>query len=361
MTCTASTPVFHFATAVTEWQAVHGRHGLPWQAKRDPYRVWLSEIMLQQTQVVTVLGYFDRFLTRFPTVQSLAAAEQTEVLALWSGLGYYSRARNLHRCAQIIVENHNGGFPRTAQALQTLPGIGPSTAAAIASFCFHQAVSIYDGNVKRVLARFLGFEEDLSVLSNDKRLQRLAQSLVPTAHLSVAMPRYTQGLMDLGATVCMRGKPTCMVCPLQHACVAQRSGDPARLPIKTRRILRSTVAWHLLLLQLPTGEVWLEKRPNKGIWAAMHCPPVLTSEAELLAHPGVLHAVTVQPFASFTHSLTHRDLVLHPVVCQVTQAPSDLTPSMPGGGGGVWVAPASVQHLGVPAPVSKLLAQLRSV
>ena len=309
MAVAAASPVFHFASAVTEWQAVHGRHGLPWQTTRTPYRVWLSEIMLQQTQVVTVLGYFDRFLARFPTVQSLAAAHQTEVLALWSGLGYYSRARNLHRCAQAIVADHGGEFPRTAWALQTLPGIGPSTAAAIASFCFHEAVSIYDGNVKRVLARFLGFEGDLSVASHDRQLHLLAQTLVPTANLPVAMSRYTQGLMDLGATVCTRSKPTCLVCPLQQACVAQRSGNPARLPVKTRRTQRSTVAWHLLLLQLPSGEVWLEQRPGTGIWAALYCPPALASEADLLAHPGLVQATAVQPLAPFTHSLTHRDLV----------------------------------------------------
>jgi A/G-specific adenine glycosylase len=348
--------MFHFANAVTEWQAHHGRHGLPWQATRDPYRVWLSEIMLQQTQVVTVLGYFDRFLDRFPSVQSLAAAEQADVLALWSGLGYYSRARNLHHCAQAIVANHGGEFPCSAPALQTLPGIGPSTAAAIASFCFNEAVSIYDGNVKRVLSRFLGFEGDLSVPSNDKQLHQLAQTLVPTDHLNVAMPRYTQGLMDLGATVCTRSKPTCLVCPLQQHCVAQRSDNPARLPIKTRRTQRSTVAWYLMLLQLPNGDVWLEKRPDKGIWAALHSPPVLASEAELLAHPVLAHATAVQPLAPFTHSLTHRELVLHPFVCQVRQALPHLLAGE--SGAGVWTAPAAVQHLGVPAPISKLLAQL---
>ncbi|MGB4060271.1 MAG: A/G-specific adenine glycosylase [Burkholderiaceae bacterium] len=359
MASAATTADFHFATAVTEWQAEHGRHCLPWQATRDPYRVWLSEIMLQQTQVVTVLGYFDRFLDRFPNVQSLAAAEQADVLALWSGLGYYSRARNLHRCAQAIVADHGGQFPRSASALQTLPGIGPSTAAAIASFCFHEPVSIYDGNVKRVLSRFLGFEGDLSVLANDKQLQQLAQTLVPTTNLGVAMPRYTQGLMDLGATVCTRSKPTCLVCPLLQTCVAQGSGNPTRLPVKTRSPQRSTVAWHLLLLQLPSGEVWLEKRPDKGIWAAMHCPPVLASEAELLAHPALAHATAVQRLAPFTHSLTHRDLVLHPVVCQVPLIPFKLSDGE--AGSGTWVATASLQHLGLPAPISKLLAQLEPV
>lgn len=354
MAATETADTFDFATAVTEWQVVHGRHGLPWQATRDPYRVWLSEIMLQQTQVVTVLGYFDRFLDRFPTVQALAAADQNDVLALWSGLGYYSRARNLHRCAQTIVRDHGGEFPFTAQGLQALPGVGPSTAAAIASFCFSEPVSIYDGNVKRVLSRFLGFEGDLSVPAADKQLHLLAQTLVPQVQLDVVMPRYTQGLMDLGATVCTRSKPMCLVCPLQQACVAHRLGNPVRLPIKTRRTHRRTVAWYLLLLQSPSGKVWMEKRPEKGIWAAMYCPPVLESEADLLRQAA--HADAVNRLPVFVHSLTHRDLVINPFVCQLSQTQADLIVGGPTLG--EWVAPVSVQHFGVPAPIRKLLTQL---
>jgi len=350
-------PSLDFAYAITQWQSLYGRHDLPWQGTRDPYRVWLSEIMLQQTQVVTVLGYYSRFLERFPNVQILAAADQTEVLALWSGLGYYSRARNLHRCAQAVVAEHGGEFPRSAQILQSLPGIGPSTAAAIASFCFGEPVSIYDGNVKRVLARYLGFDGDLSVPSSDRQLYRLAQALVPTARLIEAMPRYTQGLMDLGATVCTRGKPACIACPLQQACVALRSGNPAHLPVKTRRTRRITVAWYLLVLQLPGGEVWLQQRPGKGIWASLHCPPVLLSEAELLACIGMDKSKAVQVLPSITHSLTHRDLVLHPFLYQVLEPPKELNPFA--SGPGIWVDPTSLKHLGLPAPISKLLAQLR--
>ena len=206
-----SRPPEGFASRVVRWQASHGRSSLPWQDTRDPYRVWLSEIMLQQTQVATVLGYYARFLDRFPDVRALAAAPQDEVLGLWSGLGYYSRARNLHRCAQDVVALHGGEFPRSAELLQTLPGIGRSTAAAIASFCFGERVAILDGNVKRVLTRVLGFGEDLASAANERRLWDQAQALVPER--GEDMPAYTQGMMDLGATVCTPRKPRCLFCP----------------------------------------------------------------------------------------------------------------------------------------------------
>jgi A/G-specific adenine glycosylase len=350
---------FEFAQAVTQWQAVHGRQGLPWQGTTDPYRVWLSEIMLQQTQVVTVLGYFPRFLAKFPSVRELAAADQAEVLALWSGLGYYSRARNMHRCAQVIVSEHQGQFPRSATVLQTLPGIGPSTAAAIASFCFGEAVSIFDGNVKRVLARFLGFEGDLSSSVANNQLRELAHSLVPKTRLHVEMPRYTQGLMDLGAMVCTRTKPRCGVCPLQRACAVQASADPARLPVKSRRTARRTLAWHVLVLRQPSGQVWLVQRPDRGIWASLYSPPVFETEAEMRASGWMRGATDIQALEPFTHSLTHRELVLHPVVCRVPLA----TPDRAGWdtASGLWVAPTSVQHLGLPAPIARLLEQVEQL
>ncbi len=355
----APTPdAFNFAQAVIRWQVVHGRHGLPWQHTRDPYRVWLSEIMLQQTQVVTVLGYYSRFLERFPSVLELAAAEEAEVLALWSGLGYYSRARNLHKCAQAVVARHGGQFPQSAAELETLPGIGPSTAAAIASFCFSEPVSIFDGNVKRVLARFTGFESDLSIPASDRALRQLATSHLPTGALLADMPRYTQGLMDLGATVCTPSKPACLLCPLASACLAQRSGNPARLPVKTRRLVRRTVAWHLLLLQKPCGSVWLDKRPARGIWASLYCPPVFDSHNELMACAAVSQATSMVRLNSFTHTLTHRDIVLHPVVQQVP-AEFNIQAAFPDSAQGQWVAPDQVAHIGLPVPVTKLLVRLQ--
>ena len=225
-----------FARRVIAWQRSHGRNTLPWQNTRDPYRVWLSEIMLQQTQVATVHAYYLRFLGRFADVGALAAAPLDEVLALWSGLGYYSRARNLHRCAQIVVADHGGRFPRDSEALAKLPGIGRSTAAAIAVFCFGERVAILDGNVKRVLTRALGFGADLSLSASERALWAEASALLPARRRRC---RYTQGLMDLGATLCSVRAPACPSCPLAVSCRARAQGAPERYPVKTRRLVRA--------------------------------------------------------------------------------------------------------------------------
>ncbi len=217
------------AARVVRWHRRAGRRGLPWQGVRDPYRVWLSEVMLQQTQVATALAYYERFVERYPDVAALAAAPLDDVLASWSGLGYYSRARHLHRCAQTIVGEYGGSFPRSSAELARLPGIGRSTAAAIAAFCFDERAAILDGNVKRVLARHLGFEADLANASAQRELWAHAESLLPAA---AQMARYTQGLMDLGALVCLPRQPRCEACPLAATCVARRSGRTAELPLK---------------------------------------------------------------------------------------------------------------------------------
>ena len=253
------------APALVQWQAQHGRNHLPWQATRDPYRVWLSEIMLQQTQVATVLGYYSRFLAALPDVAALAAASTDDVMALWSGLGYYSRARNLYRCAQQVVEVHGGRFPPTAELLQTLPGIGRSTAAAIASFCYGERAAILDASVKRVLTRVLGFGADLAVAANERALWDQATALLPAQAGLDTMPRYTQGLMDLGATVCAPRQPTCLLCPVQPVCKAQREGAPEKYPVKTRKLKRSTESWWLLWAQDAAGRVWLQRRPDAGV------------------------------------------------------------------------------------------------
>ncbi|MGC4244698.1 MAG: A/G-specific adenine glycosylase, partial [Herbaspirillum sp.] len=270
-----------FGKTVVAWQRSHGRSGLPWQNTRDPYRVWLSEIMLQQTQVVTVLAYYARFLARFPDVAALAAASEDEVLGLWSGLGYYSRARNLHRCAQAVVERFGGAFPATAEQLQTLPGIGRSTAAAIAAFCFGERVAILDGNVKRVLSRVLAFGEDLSRSANEKALWQAAQLLLPAEGETDAIARYTQGQMDLGATVCLPRQPQCLLCPVQRLCKARLAGNPERYPVREKRLRRSAMSLWLLLARREDGAVWLYKRPAHGIWAGLHSLPVFESAQAL--------------------------------------------------------------------------------
>ena len=337
------------------WQRAHGRSGLPWQGSRDPYRVWLSEIMLQQTQVATVLGYYERFLARFPDVVALAAASEDEVLGLWSGLGYYSRARNLHRCAQLVAQVHGGRFPGSAEALQTLPGIGRSTAAAIAAFCFDERVAILDGNVKRVISRVLAFEGDLAQAAEEKRLWALAQDLVPERGQD--MPAYTQGLMDLGATVCLARNPACAACPLQTDCEARRQGEPERFPVRTRKVKRSAQSLWLLLAQRADGAVWLTKRPGTGIWAGLHCLPVFESadglEAALAVGDGPGTATTCalaarEDLPPFVHVLTHKDLHLHPVLASLA-AKAQL------GLEGAWFSAADWPALGLPAPVRRLL------
>ena len=342
-----------FAHRIVEWQKSHGRNSLPWQNTRDPYRVWLSEIMLQQTQVATVLDYYARFLERFPHVADLAAAQLDDVLALWSGLGYYSRARHLHRCAQDVVALHAGQFPQSAEALQTLPGIGPSTAAAIASFCFAQRVAILDGNVKRVLTRVLAFSSDLASSKNEKQLWAIANELLPENNLAQAMPRYTQGLMDLGATVCTTRKPQCLICPVQSICVGYAQGTPEKYPVKTKKLKRSTEYLSLLWAQKPDGSVWLERRPAPGIWGGLYCLPVFNDGQALLAFLPARNRLGIQHMPPFKHVLTHKDLHL-----SALKAEFSARQQMPSAGEvavGRWFLPDEWQVVGLPAPIRKLL------
>ncbi len=332
-----------FARRVVEWQRRHGRHDLPWQGTHDPYRVWLSEVMLQQTQVRTVLEYYPRFLARFPDVQALAAAPLDDVLAAWSGLGYYSRARHLHRCAQVVVQQHGGRFPEDSEALARLPGIGRSTAAAIAAFCFGERAAILDGNVKRVLTRALGFGEDLAVAAHERALWQQAQALLPRRGIEA----YTQGLMDLGATVCLARRPACERCPLAAVCVARQSGRPERYPVKTRRLLRGRRG-HALL--------WLSRRAPRGVWAGLWSLPEFDSTA-------ALHELTAgwpghgERLPVIEHALTHFDWTLEPLRWTLPARLSSVAlaaveAALPAGR---WVTVDEALALGLPAPVRRLL------
>ena len=341
-----------FATDLVAWQKQHGRSTLPWQNTRDPYRVWLSEIMLQQTQVSTVLDYYARFLQRFPDVQALAAAQLDEVLGLWSGLGYYSRARNLHRCAQQVVSDHGGEFPASALALQTLPGIGRSTAAAVASFCFSERVAILDGNVKRVLTRVLAYSADLSQAAAERALWDKASELLPAAQ---DMPAYTQGVMDLGASICATRQPQCLICPVQSLCAAHRQGQAEKYPVKTRKLKRSSLALWLLWAQRPNGAVWLERRPASGIWGGLYCLPVFDSEEALSVSVPAAARAALKPKTPFVHVLTHKNLHIKPFVCQLTARQKLADELTAAERGGAWFDPASWPALGLPAPVRKLL------
>jgi A/G-specific adenine glycosylase len=332
-----------FAPTLVAWQRRHGRHALPWQNTRDPYRVWLSEIMLQQTQVATVLGYYQRFLERFPTVVGLAAAGLDEVLAMWAGLGYYSRARNLHACAQAIADRHGGAFPRTAAELQQLPGIGRSTAAAIAAFCFGERVAILDGNVKRVLGRLLAFDGDLAAAAEEKRLWRHADALLPSKDIE----RYTQGLMDLGASLCSLRSPQCTLCPVAELCAGRAEGDPTRYPVKSRKLKRGRREnWWLWLES--EGRVLLQQRPARGVWAGLWSLPMFDDEPALLGEAGRLGA-TLDVMPRIDHALTHFDWVLHTRRAEIALAPELVVD-------GKWVARERLADYALPAPLKKLIA-----
>ncbi len=341
-----------FAPRIVQWQTTHGRHDLPWQRTRDPYRIWLSEVMLQQTQVATVRPYFERFVARFPDVHALAAASSDDVLAAWSGLGYYGRARNLHRAAQIVVRQHGGRFPASSDALAALPGIGCSTAAAIAALAFGERAAILDGNVKRVLTRWLGFDADLSQPVAERELWAHATALLPETGIEA----YTQGLMDLGATVCTR-TPSCLLCPVSDDCAARRSGDPERYPVKTRATRRGRRETVWLWLQWRDA-VRLVRRPAQGVWAGLMSLPEFDGfDALALASRGWPGRGEALP--SIEHALTHFDWLLHP---RRWTLPASLPASRAEAiavrcGAGRWVARDDALALGLPAPLRRLLLQ----
>jgi len=330
-----------FSSKLIVWQQKHGRHGLPWQGTRDPYRIWLSEIMLQQTQVSAVIPYYLRFLERFPDVHGLAAADEDAVLRLWSGLGYYARGRNLHAAARQVAAL--GRFPDQAASLEELPGIGRSTAAAVAVFAFGRRAAILDGNVKRVLARCFGAEGDL---------WDLAESLVPARGVET----YTQALMDLGATVCTRTKPACDRCPVAAQCVARRDGRIGELPLRKPRKalpLRRT-SW---LVLVHGGEILLERRPAPGLWGGLWVFPEMSGKdarADCLARFGCLVSAP-RKLAPIEHGFTHFRLHAQPLYCAVTRKPREAREP-----GQVWLGVAEAAGAAIPVPVRKVLAALRA-
>ena len=332
-----------FSAVLVAWQRQHGRHALPWQNTRDPYRVWLSEIMLQQTQVTTVLGYYQRFLERFPSVVDLAAASLDEVLAMWAGLGYYSRARNLHRCAVAVAQQHGGLFPPCAAQLQELPGIGRSTAAAIAAFCFGERVAILDGNVKRVLSRLLAFDGDMASSAQEKLLWRHATALLPAATADIGA--YTQGLMDLGASLCAARAPQCLLCPVSELCRGRAEGEPTRYPVKTKKLKRGRREnWWLWLEH--EGQVLLQQRPDTGVWAGLWTLPMFDDEQAILSQARLVGA-ELEVMPRVEHALTHFDWVLHP-----RRAVLDSAAVV---GTGRWVAREKLADYALPAPLKKLI------
>ncbi len=344
----------NFAARLVRWQKQHGRHDLPWQNTRDAYRVWLSEIMLQQTQVGTVLGYYARFLERFPDLRSLAAAHEDEVLRLWSGLGYYSRARNLHRAARIVIAQHAGQFPCELNAILALPGIGRSTAAAIAVFAFGQRQAILDGNVKRVLCRFLGVAGFPGEKVIETLLWRHAESLLPERDPET----YTQALMDLGAGICVRAQPRCAQCPVRTDCVAHREGRTAELPLPRPKKAYPEKAT-VMLIAIDGGSVLLEKRPTTGIWGGLWSLPEIDLGEDLAAVCQARFGINVRKLATWAdllHSFTHFRLRITPQPLQVI----DLTPRVEHPGQ-LWLPVADALGAAVPQPVRLLLTRLDAI
>lgn len=337
-----------FAQRLIDWQRRHGRHDLPWQGTDDPYRIWLSEIMLQQTQVAAVIPYYTRFLARFPTLATLAAAPVGEVMALWSGLGYYARARNLHRCAQALMAEHGGAFPHDPERIAALPGIGRSTANAIAAFCFGARVPILDGNVKRLLCRTFGIEGFPGAAGVEKRLWQQAEELLPEREVAI----YIQAQMDMGATICSRSKPRCIACPVADLCVALRENRIAALPApRPKKTLPEREAT-LLVLQAE-GRILFEQRPPAGIWGGLLSLPELPADAEPAAYCTQrlgLRIGAASPAPSFTHGFTHFRLLIRPLVCPVLDATQAAEPRLQ------WLGQAELERAALPAPVRKLLA-----
>jgi len=336
-----------FTEQLIAWQKIAGRHDLPWQNTRDAYRIWLSEIMLQQTQVSTVMPYYLRFLASFPDVRALAAAPIEAVIEHWAGLGYYARARNLHRCAQQIVATYGGNFPDSLEQLAGLPGIGRSTAAAIAAFAFGRRAAILDGNVKRVLCRQFGIAGLPATTAVDRQLWALAESLLPDQDIEV----YTQGLMDLGATLCTRSKPRCADCPVASGCVARRDGRQNELPTaKPRAKLPERTTTFVLFSD--GHRLLLERRPPSGLWGGLLVPP--EGEPDQVAARLGLRLGEQSPLPALKHSFTHFKLTLEPVLCRI-EPPAHL-----GEAGLEWVDLDKAAEAGVPTPIRKLIRRVAS-
>ena len=340
------------ASRIVAWQRRHGRHDLPWQNTREAYRIWLSEVMLQQTQVSTVIPYYTAFLKRFPTVQALATAPLDDVLALWSGLGYYSRARNLHKAAQAIIDQYGGRMPEDPSLVEALPGIGRSTAAAICVFAHGGRHAILDGNVKRVLARYHGVRGSITSAAVLDQLWRHAGAMLPRRHIEA----YSQGLMDLGATTCLRKNPVCEQCPLQAGCVAHRDGLTKVLPEPRPRAAVPQRKTMMLILRCK-DKILLEKRITSGIWGGLWSLPETAAPKDLARVCNERYGVQLQTQTALpplAHAFTHFSLHIKPLLLTV-QAPGkrgDKSASVR------WFSKSTALAAGIPAPIRKILLSI---
>ena len=340
-----------FSRKIIDWQRRHGRHGLPWQGTRDPYVIWVSEIMLQQTQVTTVIPYFNRFIARFPDVAALASASDDEVMQHWSGLGYYSRARNLLKAARVVMDRHRGKFPTAFVDLVELPGIGESTAGAIAAFSSGEIRPILDGNVKRVLARCFAIPGYPGTTETARALWEVAGSLMPKSDVEA----YTQGMMDLGSTLCLRSRPLCAACPVADVCVARKEGRVAEFPGRKPRkeVPRRSTA---MLILRRGSKVFLEKRPPTGIWGGLWCLPETPHAGDIA--PGTLARFGVRvkradALVPFEHQFTHFHLTITPLLCDVAELKQSARERE-----GAWLPLDEALAVGLPAPVKRILESI---
>ena len=336
-----------FAHRVLAWYDVHGRHDLPWQQPASTYRVWISEIMLQQTQVTTVIPYFERFVARFTDVSSLAKADLDEVLSLWAGLGYYARARNLHRCAQVLERDHSGEFPHSLEAVCALPGIGRSTAAAILSLSRNAPLAILDGNVKRVLARYHAVQGWPGQASVMRRLWQLSDAHTPSSRTGA----YNQAMMDLGATLCQR-QPDCPRCPLQNGCQARAQGNPRDYPGRKPRRAKPTRETHVMIIE-QANQVLLQRRPPSGIWGGLWSLPQCNDGEDMMMWAkqqlGIDIQLTEDQMTPIRHEFTHFTLTIKPLRarCIGSHQLQDTECQ--------WHDPERLAAAGLPAPIRTLL------
>lgn len=336
-----------FSMKLLKWFDQFGRHDLPWQQNKTPYRVWVSEIMLQQTQVQTVIPYFERFMARFTSLESLAHASQDEVLNYWAGLGYYARGRNLHKSAQMIVDQHGGQFPQTFEEIIQLPGIGRSTAGAILSIAFKQRFPILDGNVKRVLCRLDAVESWSGEKTTEQRLWQRAEALTPDERYD----DYTQAIMDLGATLCSRTKPNCLQCPVHNSCQAFQLNRVKDFPYSKPKIEKPTKRKIFLVLVNSKQQIFLQKRPQVGIWGGMKSLPEFESKEMLISQLNLEDSVmkNLNMGQEFKHTFTHYHLYLTPITIQgVDQVNLD----------GEWWSLKQMSSVGLPAPIKKIVTKL---
>ena len=344
-----------FQQSIVQWYEKHGRKNLPWQKQRNPYRVWLSEIMLQQTQVKTVIPYYERFTERFPDVQALANAHEDEVLSLWSGLGYYARARNLHKAAQMVTNDFQGEFPRDEQSLVSLPGIGRSTANAIRSLAMKQSAAILDGNVKRVLIRSHAIEGWSGTREVEKQLWELSERHTPQRQFR----QYNQAMMDIGASLCSRSKTDCELCPLNSRCLAYAEDRVKELPHRKPKNALPTRHCQMLIIRNSKNEIFMEKRPSSGLWGGLWSLPQIDAEAkpqQSCQQKWQFKTKHSETLTAFRHTFSHFHLTIQPIILTLITAPTVIAETNQHR----WVKLSQLDQLGLSSPVKKILIQQHS-